>query len=89
MSLVKSLFSSGTTSTEPNRNDFGIVDDGLQTGREAGGNIKLGTGRARSDTMASKDIEEEERAPYVHVMIAIFPRKVRGLIFCSAWLPEA
>jgi predicted phosphoribosyltransferase len=72
MSLVKNLFSAGTTNTEPNRNDFGIVDDGVRTGSSAGANIKFGPRATRLDTMASKEIEEEERAPYLHVNISNF-----------------
>jgi hypothetical protein len=67
MSLAEKKFSSGTTNSQPNRNDFGIVDDGVHTGGRTHGDIKLGAGRIRSGTKTSKEIEEEARPPYLHV----------------------
>ncbi|KAF4632285.1 hypothetical protein G7Y89_g5846 [Cudoniella acicularis] len=71
-SRVANLFSSGTSTTQQDRNDFGFVDDGVPARKQTFADVKLGTRRVRSDTMASKAIEEEEesRPPYIHSMIA-------------------
>lgn len=64
-SRVTNLFSSGSTKTQPDRNDLGFVDDGLSGGKEGFTDTKFGTGAAV--LMAHHVEEEEARPPYLHV----------------------
>jgi hypothetical protein len=66
-SKVANLFSSGSTNTHPNRNDFGFVDDGLSEGKQTFADVKLGPEGFTSEIMVSKAVEEEGRPPYLHV----------------------
>ncbi|KAH6671861.1 mitochondrial carrier domain-containing protein [Halenospora varia] len=70
-SRVANLFSSGTSTPQQGRDEFGFVDDGVPEGKQTFSDFKLGTEGFRSDTMAQKEVEEEEgRPPYLHSMIA-------------------
>lgn len=66
-SKVANLFSSGSTSTQTNRNGFGFVDDGLSKGKHSFADVKLGSVDLTPEIMASKAVEEERRSPYLHV----------------------
>lgn len=67
-SRVANLFSSGTSTPQQGRDEFGFVDDGVPEGKQTFSDFKLGTEGFRSDTMAQKEVEEEEgRPPYLHV----------------------
>lgn len=66
-SRVANLFSSSTTSPQQNRNEFGLVDDGVPAGRQHFADIKLGAETVMSETVAQKAVEEEGRPPYLHV----------------------
>jgi hypothetical protein len=66
-SKVANLFSPGSTNTQPNRNDFGFVDDGLPGGKQNFADVKLGPEAFTPENMVSKTVEEEERRPYLHV----------------------
>lgn len=58
---------SGSTSTQQNRNDFSFADDGVPRSKQAFDDIKLGRQGFRSENMASEEVEEEARPPYLHV----------------------
>ncbi len=66
-SLVANLFSGSTSRTQQVRNEFEFADDGLSEGKPTFADTKFGSGGFRSETMASKEDEEEGRPPYVHV----------------------
>ena len=66
-SKVANLFSSGSTNSQPNRNHFGFVDDGLSGGKHTFADVKLGPEGFMPEIMASKAVEEERRSPYLHV----------------------
>ncbi|KAF8862573.1 mitochondrial carrier protein-like protein [Acephala macrosclerotiorum] len=68
-SRVANLFS-GSTNAQQDRNDLGLVDDGLQAGKQTLADVKLGTVGFGSDTMPSQADEEEGRPPFLHSMIA-------------------
>jgi len=67
-SLVASLFA-GSSNTQQNRNDFGIVDDGLSSGKQTFADVNLGAQELRADTMIAVVEDEEARPPYLHVRI--------------------
>ncbi|RDL31432.1 uncharacterized protein BP5553_09641 [Venustampulla echinocandica] len=69
-SRVVNLFSSGTNSTQQDRNEISFVDDGAAAGSQAFANIKSRTRSDMSEPMASKALEDEGRPPYLHSMIA-------------------
>jgi len=71
-SRVFNLFSFGSPpAQEKGQDSFALVDDGTSGGKPTFEDFDVGRSRARSDTMAPKEIEEEEeRPPYLHSMIA-------------------
>jgi len=66
-SRVANLISPSSTSSQQSRNEFGLVDDGVPAGKPNLADIKLGSERVISETMAQKTVEEETRPPYLHV----------------------
>jgi hypothetical protein len=66
-SKVANLFSPGSTNAQPNRNEFGFVDDGLPGGKHTFADVKLGPEGFTSESMVSKKVEEKEHRPYLHV----------------------
>ena len=66
-SKVATLFSSRSTTAQPNSNDFAHVDDGVRGEKQPFAGVKLGSESFTSETMSSKTVEEEPRPLYLHV----------------------
>jgi len=70
-SRVANLFYTGSTNTQrEDRNRLAITDNGLPGGRETPIDVRFRPEFVGSGTMAPKTVEEEDRPPYLHSMIA-------------------
>lgn len=66
-SRVANLFFSEPTTTRGDYNTIGFTDNGLPGGKDTLGDIRLGSGSAKPETMAPQAFEEEGRPRYLHV----------------------
>ncbi|EKD21504.1 uncharacterized protein L3040_006118 [Drepanopeziza brunnea f. sp. 'multigermtubi'] len=69
-SLVANLFPGRTPSSQQDRNEFTVADDGLSAGKLDFADAKFEAGGLGAKKMAPKENEEERRPPYLHSMIA-------------------